>query len=552
MITSRRHVTKSHEAPYRLASRLPLKIGAVALGLVSAIPSTVAAQSTTTLSPDAATLPRGVLRARVLTAWNRADVLFGVPGADGTTKLTYGLNADSLGTAAIPLLQPNESSIRAVSNVSAFRLNLGKLVTGGDSRVVTSPLIIEYGLSSRLTLGVTVPLVQTRTTLITTLNQQRGLANVGPNPGLLDASAASLNRVLVGQFGSAASALNSRLASCQANPALPECATIVGHEADARALIQSSSTFASALAALYGIGADQPGQPFVPLTGTPIQLAINGRIASFDTAYRTYLGANQISGTVAPAQGPAALAQFQDILIAAGHDTVGSTDRISIGDISLGAVLQLINTYGDSTKAQRLRLSVHGTFRIPTGQTNLHNAFYDIGTGYGQPGVEGGVAADIAFAPHWTATALGSYTYQLGTVAVARAANPLDTPFPLVEAAAAEYSAGDVFWATVIPRLRLAHFFSLNGRYSLIRVGADRYSNVTVPIAGVPGLTSSTQQRVGFGFQYSTITEPDRAPGGLPIEVGWTHEETLTGSGGPVAKTFRDQIELRMYFGRRR
>jgi hypothetical protein len=424
-------------------------------------------------------------------------------------------------------------------------------VTQGDSRAVTSPLIIEYGLSSRLTLGVTVPLVQTRTTLITTLNQQRGLANVGPNPGVLDAGAASVNRVLVGQFGTAASTLNSRLTSCQANPAQPECSTIVGHEADARALIQSSNTFANALAALYGTG-DQPGQPFVPLTGTPIQLAINGRIAQFDTAYRAYLGANQITGTVAPAQGPAALAQFQDILVAAGHDTVGSTDRISIGDISVGAVLQLINTYGDSTKAQRLRLSVNGTFRIPTGQVNRRNAFYDMGTGYGQPGVQGGVAADIAFAPHWSATLLGSYTHQMGTVTVDRAANPLDTPFPLVDANTAEYSAGDVFWATAIPRLRLARYFSLNARYSLVRVGADQFSSVTVPIAGVPGPTSSTQQRIGFGFQYSTITEPDRAPGRLPIEVGYFHEETLAGTGGPVAKTFRDQIELRMYFGRRR
>jgi hypothetical protein len=209
MITSRRHVTKSREAPYRLASRLLLKIGAVALGLVSAITSAAAAQPTTTLAPDAATLLRGVLRGRVLTGWNRAAVLFGVPGADGTTSLTYGLNADSLGTAAIPLLQPNESAIRAVSNVSAFRLNLGKLVTGGDSRVVTSPLIIEYGLSSRVTLGLSVPVVQTRTTLITTLNQQRGLANVGPNPGVLDPTAAASNGVLVGQFASAASTLNN-------------------------------------------------------------------------------------------------------------------------------------------------------------------------------------------------------------------------------------------------------------------------------------------------------------------------------------------------------
>jgi hypothetical protein len=36
----------------------------------------------------------------------------------------------------------------------------------------------------------------------------------------------------------------------------------------------------------------------------------------------------------------------------------------------------------------------------------------------------------------------------------------------------------------------------------------------------------------------------------LPFEASFSHLETISASGGPVAKTFRDQIELRVYFTR--
>jgi hypothetical protein len=52
---------------------------------------------------------------------------------------------------------------------------------------------------------------------------------------------------------------------------------------------------------------------------------------------------------------------------------------------------------------------------------------------------------------------------------------------------------------------------------------------------------------VGIGFSYASVVSSDRGPGRIPFEVAFSHLETLSGSGGPVAKTFRDQIELRVY-----
>jgi hypothetical protein len=40
----------------------------------------------------------------------------------------------------------------------------------------------------------------------------------------------------------------------------------------------------------------------------------------------------------------------------------------------------------------------------------------------------------------------------------------------------------------------------------------------------------------------------------LPFEASFTHIETMSASGGPIAKAFRDQVELRVFFlqGRRK
>jgi hypothetical protein len=107
-----------------------------------------------------------------------------------------------------------------------------------------------------------------------------------------------------------------------------------------------------------------------------------------------------------------------------------------------------------------------------------------------------------------------------------------------------------------LPRYRLSSYFSLNGQYSMVHAAADAYTLVA-PVAGdttiritpvAPyGNASATAQQLGFGFSYSTVVGPDRGPGRLPFEISYSHLETIAASGGPVEKTFRDQIQLRIF-----
>jgi hypothetical protein len=522
------------------------------------------AQATTSLLPDATVLPSRTIRIRALTAWTRADELLG----NGPLRnIASTLATDSLGPQQVPLFAPSEAEIRTASGLSNFHLTAGKLVAVANSRVVTAPLIVEYGLTRRLTVGLVVPLVETRTTLRAQLNPAIGFANVGPNPsfGTLGANARSQNAAFITSLRQAADTLRNRVTTCQAAPTNPICSPINGQQTAIQALLQNTTNFSGALERLYGTSAAIPGLPYIPLANGAPQGEINARISALQTAYLAFLTKNLISGGVLPAVAPAANFQFQNLLTAVGHDTLQSVDRSSIGDVSIGATYQVANTFGDTSAAAaarlRYRLAVNGTLRIGTGQPGNRNRFFDFGTGYGQQGLEGGVAGDIQLKGRLSATAIGSYTLQLGTVDVTRVPSAGNIAYPLVPPIPGTFSAGNVLALTVIPRVRLAGYFGVNGRYSILHTGADQYTLGTIPTtsdgqaaAVLPtqpyGLAAATAQLLGIGFSYSTVLGPDANPGRIPFEVTFNHVETITASGGPVAKAFRDQVELRVYFVR--
>jgi hypothetical protein len=140
-------------------------------------------------------------------------------------------------------------------------------------------------------------------------------------------------------------------------------------------------------------------------------------------------------------------------------------------------------------------------------------------------------------------SAVGSYTIQFGSIDVGAIPNPDNDFFPLGPAVPGSYTAGNVLSLSLTPHYQLSGPFSIDGHYTLLHVGADQYTGSAVIDAGLP---ATTAQQLGFGFTYSSLV--DRVPGRLPFEVSFSHVETVIGSGGPVPKTFRDQVELRVYY----
>ncbi len=540
----------SYEASLRLSVRQLIRSSAPLLLLLAAQRST--AQSTTSLVTDASVLPRGMVGIRVLTSWTRWDeqLGFGTNAQGVPQNIGVTLNTGVLGPADVPTFAVAESAIRALSGMPAFTLSAGNVLATADARVVTAPLIAEYGVTNRLTVGLIVPLVETRSTVFAQLNPHPGVASVGPNPEQFNANQQTLTGSLVTSLRQAAIGLQQTLTQCLATPTGTNCSAILAQQSTVQALIQSAGSFATGVETLYGTGPDHPGQPFVPLAGQPAQAAIDAELNTLRTQFAQFLPSSPINGSVVGAAAVGGQAQFQTLLKSLGHDTLGLVDRTSIGDISIGAVYQLLNTYGDTTavgRRLRYRLAVNGAFRFGTGEPGDRNRLFDQSTGYGQSGAVVGGAADVRFDDRFSATALASYTAQLGTISVARLANPFNALLPLLPSppSAPSFSAGNVVSLSLLPRVVVAGNLSFNVEYQYTHTGADVYS--PVPAGTQAGLAAATAQQYGFGFIYSTVTSAARAPGGIPIEARFRHLETLAGSGGPVPKTFQDLVEMRIY-----
>ncbi|HEX4683976.1 MAG TPA: hypothetical protein VH277_14755 [Gemmatimonadaceae bacterium] len=520
---------------------------------------TAAAQSTTSLQTDATVLPRRSFDVQFLSSWTRFDQLL---GNGGQRNLGASFNVDSLTGAQIPGI-PTNSLIQSAAGVSNLQVTAGSIRSAADSRIVTAPIILEYGLTRRLTLGVVVPLVETRTTFIAGLNIKPGTANVGLNPAILNGGDWSHNKSVVDALTSAASALQGQLAGCQAAPSGSGCQALLAQQGAAMALIATTSSFANSLALIYGTGNANPGTTFVPITGGNIQQAIDKRLVDIVTTYQQSFGTTVSTGALNGASIPANDV-LNAVLLETGYDTLQSPDRSSIGDISIGATYQLSNTFPDSIPDDGFhqRVAVNATGRIGTGEPANRNRLFDNPTGYGQPGLVLGAAGDFAWGRRWEVSALGSYTMQFGSVDVSRVPNTAYAAFPLTEPLGGTYSAGNVLSITVLPRIGLARYFSINGVYSLVHVAADQYlapaspaepdasaiESVLLPIAAAPfGNDAATLQQIGFGFSYST-SQLLRAPGRIPAEVSFRHFETLSVFGGPAPKAIQDQITLRIFF----
>ncbi|MDB4900295.1 MAG: hypothetical protein JWN53_2103, partial [Gemmatimonadetes bacterium] len=95
------------------------------------------------------------------------------------------------------------------------------------------------------------------------------------------------------------------------------------------------------------------------------------------------------------------------------------------------------------------------------------------------------------------------------------------------------------------------------GHYGFEHRGATTYdaaSGVTsdplCPTCVLPGAfvgTARTSHQLGLGLRYSTVEANARGLAPYPIEVSFTHLETVRGDPG-VPKSSRDQVQMRLFF----
>jgi len=513
---------------------------------------------------DATPIPRGWFRFGVLNAWTRYDSRFN--GAGGTDPLGAPLSTDSLGPRQLPLLAPIEGALQTLAKNPLQRFTFGRLLTQSDARIVTTPFVLEYGITSRLSLGVTVPVVQTRQTAQVRVNAAatgdvNPPGNMGWIPASLRAAAAQSSASVVTSLTAAATGLTGLLARCAANPGAPECSTIQGQEAAAAATAARASQFATAVATAYGI--NEQTALVAPRQGSTLATEIEAQRAALAAQLATFVPGTQIGTlpvTTTPfsyidLQGRAGQPGFLQSSLGGGLDSIATTERLGVGDIEIGvryALLDHISRDSVGPPGFQYRLVLGGVYRMATSLTDSARNLLAIATGEGG-GVEGRASLEL-IGPVAGLTLATRYGKSFARAVQLPLVGYTIAGFPYPAFGQVSRTAGDLFTLAAAPRVYLNSWMSVEGDYAMEHVGAPTF--VPPPGFECPGCLppeasvlpiATTVQQIGVGLRYSTVLSYLRHRARYPIEVSYRHLETLSGDAG-TPKLFRDMIQLRLYY----
>ena len=496
---------------------------------------------------DARTLPKGVVLFRALNAWTRVDGVYDAT-ADSLHRLHPLGNAfafESLGVRQFPALAAAQTALRTLTGNPNLSLNLGQTFATADTRYVTTPFSLAYGLTNRLTIGAMVPLVQTQATVFVELNPKRlgGAtgANVGPNPAQLgNATAQAKNAQVIASLDAAASALNGYLTNCAQSGSCPAADVTT-----ANALLAQTAADKAAIQALYGTSR------FAPLGNAQVQVA--AKLGELAAAINTLLSSNFAFGEPTKANAPAALFQLQQLatdIPSPAYDSLGSPGDISVGDIEISALYKLVDGFSDTTGGVRLRGTIRGAVRLGTGRPPSGTVPFEVGTGTGQTSADGGAIFDVMLGRHFMTTLGAQYTAYFTSATVARMPNSDYALFPMDTPVSGTWREGNAIQVDAMPRFLITDYFTIHGAYTMRHQAASNYTSPDV--SEPPLFQASTEQRVGLGFGYSTVARYARSVATVPFEVFYTHLETIAATGGLTPKYRRDQIEFRIYYRLRR
>lgn len=551
-----------------------MRLAAVLLSLLASLtlPRTAAAQG-----EDAVPLRPGMVRLGIAPDWARWNRRFGsgTPGyADGSLE-PFGVDftAESLGVQRLPFLVPSQSTLRSVTGLSAFLVNLGRAEITMNASVRVIPLTLELGLTRRVGLSVMLPLVRARTEVFVLgpsedtsvagrAAAQATRGNVGLNPRF--AQPAALQSFMT-QVDSALVALQRRAA----NPADPL-------RAQAQATLSSLQPLLCGLYTLGGGSAASAGSlcysatpvafsPVLPVdtsaAGDSITLRLQRAEASYQQLQAQYaaMGVSLPPLTAgytlpkAPLDSLGLRQLFIDPNFPLASDSLTTIVRTRLGDMEVAASFQLADQ-------PRLRSQLVLLARLPTGHVNSKDSFVELPTGDHQLDLEVGLRNDVIVGSDFWVHVGGRFGTQSSDQLERRVA-PADFPFaPLLSTALVRRQLGSYYALDVVPNWRLDDAFSLGLGYHYFHRNRTGFSYVNpgdelligLPASVLDQETEISQMRIGAGLTFSTIARYAARQANLPYTVTASYQNTLWGRGGAVPQASVFHLTIRGYFGVKR
>jgi len=534
----------------------------------------LAAQPVRGIGDDATTPRSRSIRVQLSTSISDWSERYGrsAAGVAQREALGYDFTTDTLGVSLFPGLGGVQGALRTLTGNSSFTLSLARTTLATTIRTQTTPILLEAGVSNRLSFGLLVPVVTARTEAVFNVNPRGVGGNVSLNPARLRDADAATNALLVSQVSTSRDLLAVQLASCTANPASSaSCPSVL---VTAPALTSSAAAFAQGIATVYGTTRTN-GSAFVPYIGSAADSAIRARVTALRTQFAQF-GINAIdANTTGPAPALAALTPLA-LQNAIADSTLGlvaaplrTITRQGIGDIELSTKLRLFDSFGfgsDTTRYQarglNIRQSVGAAFRLGTGTIDQPDHYLDVGTGQGQNDIEVRSFTDVVYGRRFFGSLIARYTVQLADEQMLRITDRPEQVFaPAYRERLVNRNLGDQLELVFTPRWTLSDYFSVGAQYLFRHKAEDVFSGtytVTPAESGLPTAltldastlrfeTAATEHRAGLGITFSSVAAHSRGKAKLPIEIQYLNSRTITGSGGAVPKLSIHEVQLRFY-----
>jgi hypothetical protein len=494
---------------------------------------------------DDALVPGGRLRVEMTPVFTSWDSRFGRAATGEESREALG---QDLTTPSAELLFPGAESLRtaiqSMSGTPAYAPLLGE-TSGRVSKDVTR---IEFGahigVFDWLTVGAVLPWTRTRTSVDIGF-QPETPGDLGLNPGV---SAAAVDAFLQALAGAEAGAQTNVTQVCGTSPGSPAC--------------ESATALAARTAAFHGSAVTAYGaSPFFPLAGSTTAASLAQATSALDAD----LVAQGLSGIGAPM---AFATQGVDELGLATLPETGASGVLGAplgdvrglwhtGDVEVSVTARILEGEavdplgGSSRYSYRVVATVLG--RLPTGQIDDADVFLDVGTGDGQPDIEGRLGGALTLGHRIGLLGAVRYGVQLPRTLVRRVAPPEQVLAPLSTRHIVEWDPGAYWGLEIAPALRLSDELSIGGEYRVFRKYRDNYELVGAS-AGAPvdplvleQESGVTLHEVGITLRYDTVTRWLADGTTRPLQFHGRLLRAVAGGGGQTPITTRVEFGVRLF-----
>ncbi len=549
----------------------PLRL-ALCLAAFAAFPAAAEAQRVLGPTLDATTLRRGMLR----TMLQAENTLLNGRWNDGLAEsLGAGLSVN-LGGALIGSLSEVDAYLAGLNRADAVS-SLGRSRVDLRQRFAVTRLGLEYGITDRISVFAQAPFVRVRAE--SQLRLDASEASAGLNPLRQGSGVAAANRAVVDAYTNAVQSLTQRRDDCVANAGShPECASILSEATQVDLAILRGSQLAAAFVGIYGAQGLGDGERYVPLETSIPHVALMGIGIFLQQDFERWgvTDVTDLTGFPAGASAPITASELE-ALIAASDSGVGAriparSSRQDLGDVDFGITLKLFDAFeGDSARLAAgrfgIRQSLRLTYRLGGGNFDLPDDLIDLGTGSGHDAIALHSNTDFIFNEKWWAT--------VGLGFVRGATHERDVRLPLLAGVdligldrqtRVRIQPANVIELRVAPRWSLNDYFGIGGEWRLRTRGRDKVTDlaaapISPALAGelpfgdgaINAPSNSNEQRWAWTIAYSTLASNARGKAGLPLEIGYTHEQSISSSKGIVPRRWEDRLQIRYYtrlFGR--